>query len=62
MLVEAQHRGEVSAGCRPDAVAQFLVAGLEGAILLAKLTKDIRVMDRCVDEMNRYLSLYEHRG
>jgi len=58
-LEEAQRRGEVTAACRADAVAQFLVASLEGAMLLTKLTKDIAVMDRCVEEMNRYLSLYE---
>jgi hypothetical protein len=49
----------VTPDCRPDAVAHFLVASLEGAMLLAKVTKDIAVMDRCVEEMNRYLSLYE---
>ena len=58
-LQEAQHRGEVNAECRPDAVAHFLVASLEGAMLLTKVTKDIAVMDGCVEEMNRYLSLYE---
>lgn len=59
VLVDAQRRGEVVEGCRPEAVAQFLVASMEGAILLTKLTKDSAVIDRCVDEMNRYLSLYE---
>src|SRR5439155_162504 len=39
-------------------VAQFLVATLEGAILLTKVTKDIGVMERCVDETKRYLALY----
>jgi TetR/AcrR family transcriptional repressor of nem operon len=58
-LSEAQARGEVTEQCRPEAVAHFLVASLEGAMLLAKLTKDIAVMDRCVEEMNRYLALYE---
>jgi TetR/AcrR family transcriptional repressor of nem operon len=58
-LREAHDRGEVTDACRPDAVAHFIVASLEGAMLLAKLTKDIAVMDRCVEEMNRYLSLYE---
>jgi TetR/AcrR family transcriptional regulator, transcriptional repressor for nem operon len=58
-LREAHERGEVTDACRPDAVAHFIVASLEGAMLLAKLTKDIAVMDRCVEEMNRYLSLYE---
>ena len=58
----AQERGEVVADCRPDAVAHFLVAGLEGAILLTKVSKDIGVMEQCVSEMNRYLSLYEVRA
>jgi TetR/AcrR family transcriptional repressor of nem operon len=58
-LEEAQRRGELSPEARPDAVAHFLIASLEGAMLLAKLTKDIAVMDRCVEEMNRYLSQYE---
>jgi TetR/AcrR family transcriptional repressor of nem operon len=62
VLEDARRRREVTEACRPDAVAHFLVAGLEGAILLAKLTKDIGVMDRCVEEMNRYLSLYEYKG
>ncbi len=59
VLTEAQQRGEVTEQCRPEAVAHFLVASLEGAILLSKLTKDIGVMDQCVEEMTRYLSLYE---
>jgi TetR/AcrR family transcriptional repressor of nem operon len=59
LLTEAQARGEVTEQCRPEAVAPFLVASLEGAMLLTKLTKDIAVMDRCVEEMNHYLALYE---
>ncbi|PYN36886.1 MAG: TetR family transcriptional regulator [Candidatus Rokuibacteriota bacterium] len=58
-LHEAHRRGDLHDGCRPEAVAHFLVASLEGAILLTKLTKDIAVMEQCVTEMNRYLSLYE---
>jgi TetR/AcrR family transcriptional repressor of nem operon len=58
-LGEAQEAGTVRPECRPDAVAQFLVASLEGAILVTKLTKDITVMERCVEELKRYLTLYE---
>ena len=58
----ARRRGEVGDDCRPEAVADFLVAGLEGAILLTKVTKDIAVMEQCVGEMKRYLSLYEPRA
>jgi hypothetical protein len=39
-------------------VAQFLVAGLEGAILLGKVTRDITVMERCVEELREHLALY----
>jgi TetR/AcrR family transcriptional repressor of nem operon len=58
-LAEAQAAGSVGPDCRPEAVAQFLVASLEGAILMTKLTKDIVVMERCVEELKRYLTLYE---
>jgi len=58
-LAEAQADGSVGAGCRPEAVAQFIVASLEGAILMTKLTKDIAVMERCVEELGQYLTLYE---
>lgn len=62
VLAEAQARGSVRPDCRPEAVAQFLVASLEGAILMTKLTKDIAVMERCVEELERYLTLYEVRA
>ncbi len=58
-LGDAQARGEVDAACRPEAVAQFLVASLEGAILMTKVSKDIGVMEQCVVEMKRYLAGYE---
>lgn len=58
-LVDAQGRGQLSAGCRPEAVAQFVVASLEGAILLSKVTKDIHVMEQCVSELKRYLGGFE---
>jgi hypothetical protein len=57
-LAEGQERGEVSARCAPATAAQFLVASLEGAILMTKLTKDIHVMEQCVTELTEYLSLY----
>jgi hypothetical protein len=39
-------------------LAQFLVAGLEGSILLSKVIKDITVMERCVEEMKQHLAHY----
>jgi TetR/AcrR family transcriptional regulator, transcriptional repressor for nem operon len=61
VLREAQTRGEV-AGCQPEGVAHFLVAALEGSILLSKVTKNIGVMEQCVSEIERYLALYEVRS
>jgi TetR/AcrR family transcriptional regulator, transcriptional repressor for nem operon len=58
-LVEAQRRGDVAPTCRPEVVAQFLVAALEGAILMTKVAKDITVLETCVAEMAHYLGLYE---
>jgi len=59
---EAQRRGDIGDDCRVEEVAQFLVASLEGAILMTKVTKDIAVMEQCVAEMKRYLSGYERTG
>lgn len=58
-LGEAQRRGDVGPECRPESVAQFLVASLEGAMLMGKVTKDIEVTEQCVGELRRYLSTYE---
>jgi len=61
-LAEAVSRGQTRGRLRADAdasrVAQFLVAGLEGAILLSKVTRDITIMERCVEELKRHLTLY----
>lgn len=61
-LTEAKRRGEVVVGCDAEASARFLVASLEGAILLTKLSKDIGVMEQCVGELKRYLTAYEVRA
>ncbi len=61
-LAEAVSRGQARGRLRADVdasrVAQFLVAGLEGSILLSKVAKDITVMERCVEERKRHLTLY----
>jgi TetR/AcrR family transcriptional repressor of nem operon len=58
-LETASARGLLRAECQPGPVAQFLVASLEGAMLMTKLTKDIGVMEQCVAELKRYLAFYE---
>jgi len=54
--------GRATRGFDPSAVAQFLVAALEGAILLTKVTKDIAIMERCVDQLKQHLTLYAERA
>ena len=65
-LAETIRRGQLSGRLRPDAdatrVAQFLVGGLEGAILLGKVTRDITVIERCVEELKAHLALYRNRA
>ena len=58
-LRDAQRRGDVGNDCRVEVVAQFLVASLEGSILMTKVSKDIGVMEKCVGELKRYLAIYE---
>ena len=40
-LGDAQRAGEIDSACAPETIARFLVASLEGAILLTKVSKDI---------------------
>jgi TetR/AcrR family transcriptional repressor of nem operon len=57
-LRRGQAEGRLNPDCHPEGAAAFLVAALEGAILMSKLTRDIKVMERCVDELKQYLTLY----
>jgi TetR/AcrR family transcriptional regulator, transcriptional repressor for nem operon len=58
VLIRGQELGRVDAHRDPAAIAQFLLAALEGAILLTKVTKDISVMERCVEELKQHMTLY----
>jgi TetR/AcrR family transcriptional repressor of nem operon len=57
-LNRGQSGGRVRKECEPAVVAQFLVAALEGAILLTKVSKDIGIMEQCVQELKQHLTLY----
>ena len=62
MLATTLERGCESGRLRADldaaSAAGFVVASLEGAILMAKVTKDISVMEKCVVELKHHLTLY----
>jgi len=57
-LARARAEGALVPQSDPDTLARFLVAGVEGATLLTKVQKDIRVMELCVAELRRHLALY----
>lgn len=61
-LTEAFSRGQamgrVRRDCDPARAAQFLVAALEGSILMTKVSRDIAVMEKCVEELKQHLTLY----
>ena len=61
VLARGRESGRLRSGLDPASAAEFLVAALEGAILLTKVTRDISVMERCVTELKRHLTLYEAR-
>src|SRR5437667_1593896 len=57
-LRRGQATGRLSEDCDPDGAASFIVAALEGAILMSKVTKEIQVLERCVHELKQHLTLY----
>jgi TetR/AcrR family transcriptional regulator, transcriptional repressor for nem operon len=59
-LTRAQVLGTLAPDVDPEELARFLIASIEGAILLTKVQKDIRVMEHCMAELRRHLALY-HR-
>jgi TetR/AcrR family transcriptional regulator, transcriptional repressor for nem operon len=65
-LTDALRRGQAEGRLRQDveaaAVAQFIVAALEGAILLTKVSKDIGIMERCVEQLKQHLTLFTTRA
>jgi TetR/AcrR family transcriptional repressor of nem operon len=61
-LARARADGVLLPSADPDGLARFLVAGLEGAILMTKIQKDIRVLETCVEELRRHLALYRQPG
>ena len=61
-LAEALRRGQAAGALRTDfdpaGAAQFLVAGIEGAMLMGKVAREIGVVEGCVGELKRHLALY----
>jgi TetR/AcrR family transcriptional repressor of nem operon len=57
-----QAAGRLCLDFDPGDAAEFLVAAVEGAMLMTKVTRDVSVLERCADELKRHLALYRDAG
>jgi TetR/AcrR family transcriptional regulator, transcriptional repressor for nem operon len=57
-LERGRRRGRLRADLDAAGAAGFVVASLEGAILMAKVTRDISVLEKSVAELRHYLVFY----
>jgi TetR/AcrR family transcriptional repressor of nem operon len=58
ILRKAQVNGQLAGHSDLLALAQFVIASVEGAILLAKVKKDSTILERCFNELKRYIRTY----
>jgi len=58
VLQKVKADGRLGDSVEPEALAQFLVASVEGGILLTKVKKDIGVLDNCFKELKRHVRMY----
>jgi TetR/AcrR family transcriptional regulator, transcriptional repressor for nem operon len=57
-LSRAQAKGQLAQNLHPQGAAEFIFAGIEGAILVAKVRKDVTVLEGCLAELRNYLRTY----
>lgn len=57
-LARAQATGQLAQNVQLERVAEFIIAGIEGGILIAKTRKDLRVLEGCLDELKKYVGIY----
>jgi TetR/AcrR family transcriptional regulator, transcriptional repressor for nem operon len=58
VLQRAQAKGELAREVQPERMADFIFAGIEGAILLAKVRRDAVVLEGCLGELRKYVRTY----
>jgi hypothetical protein len=61
-LRKARVGGQLADHANLPALAEFVVASVEGAILLAKIQKDINVLERCFAELKKYVRAHVDGG
>ena len=58
VLQKAKIAGQFNDHMDSTRLAQFLIAGVEGGILLSKVKKDIKVLENCFKELKTHIRLY----
>jgi len=58
-LQRAKTLGQLSDHLDPARLAQFIIAGVEGGILLTKVKKEIRILENCFKELKSHIRMYK---
>lgn len=58
VLQNAKAVGRLNDRVDPTVLAQFIVAALEGGILLTKVKKDITILENCFGELKKHIRMY----
>ncbi len=58
VLQQAKISGQFNDHMDSTRLAQFVIAGIEGGILLSKVKKDIKVLENCFKELKTHIRLY----
>ncbi len=61
VLQRARASGQLSDRVNVLALAQFIIAAVEGAILLAKVEKDVAILEQCFAELKNHIRMYAGR-
>lgn len=57
-LRQARTGGQLADHMDPTALAPFVIASVEGAILLTKVKKDISILEHCFQELKKHIRMY----
>jgi TetR/AcrR family transcriptional repressor of nem operon len=57
-ITRAQDQGQLARNMHSQRLADFIIAGIEGAILSARVHKDPSILDGCFDELKRHVGMY----
>lgn len=58
-FARAQAGGQLARNVHSERLAEFIFAGIEGAILLAKVRKDLTTLESCLDELKNHIRMYQ---